>query len=151
MPNHTSRSKASKFKKLSVQGILTRSNKKGNEVIQEQMADTGIRVFYIRDTLWNNSKNRTLNKKINLKQALIIFSRLRASSSQTRGTKFSTLPRRRCPPRKRIWRGSDGPWCPSCPGSRGAALSLAARIRSPRQILLKPNNTQTISLVMTNE
>jgi len=39
------RAKASKSKKLSVQGILTRSTKKSKEVIQEQMADTGTGVI----------------------------------------------------------------------------------------------------------
>ena len=41
MPHHSSRAKASKSKKLSVQGMLTRSTKKSKEVIQEQMATTG--------------------------------------------------------------------------------------------------------------
>ena len=56
MPNHASRSKASKSKKLSVQGILTRSTKKGKEVIQEQMADTGIKVVTFLLVQSNNPK-----------------------------------------------------------------------------------------------
>ena len=54
MPNNASRSKDIKSNKLSVQGILTRSTKKGKEVIQEQMADTGIWQFKLITSISND-------------------------------------------------------------------------------------------------